>query len=103
MTTTESNKQYQTSSPVTSQHPATLQDGHVLHFTLGSLGPSQSTNDPLIVNIPSVAMTTALPVPPPLTGMGVTLDTPVVKMAEDHPVPIPYNGRCLVSFKEWYI
>ena len=99
MITTESNKQLQTSLPVTPQHPAALQDGHVLHFTLGSQGPSQFTDDPLIVNIPSAAMTSALPAPPPLTGMAVTIDAPVVKMAEDHPVPIPYNGRCLVSFK----
>ena len=37
-------------------------------------------------------MTTALPTPPPLTGIAAAVNAPVVKMTEDHPVPIPYNG-----------
>ena len=69
------------------------QEGHVLHFTLE---PSQCANNPLIVNIPSVGMTTALPTP--LTGIPATINAPVVKMTEDHPIPIPYNGTCLLMY-----
>ena len=86
-------KQVQSTVTKSSQYSMTpSQEGHVLHFTLGSQGPSQSADNPLIVNIPSVAMTTALPTPPPVAGMAAMINTPVVKMTEDHPVPIPYNG-----------
>lgn len=88
----ESGKQLQTM--IIKKSTATSQDGHVLHFTLGSQEPSQSADNPLIVNIPSVAMTTALPTPPHLTD--IAINAPLVKVTEDQPVPIPYNGRCLV-------
>ena len=75
-----------------SKHSVTTsEEGHTLHFTLGSHNPSRSSDAPLIVNIPSTAMTTALPEPP---GMAAVVKTTL----EDHPFSIPYDGKCFGAF-----
>lgn len=88
-------KQLETTNDVITkspQHSVTAsQEGHILHFTLGSL---QSSGTPQIMNIPSTAMTTVLPAPSPLPSTTTAID-PVVK-GTDQPIPIPYTGKCLI-------
>lgn len=75
------------------QHSVTTsqEEGHILHFSLGSL---QSAGTPQIINIPNTTMTTALPAPSPLPSTSAAI-TSVVK-ATDQPVPIPYTGKCVI-------
>ena len=100
-------KELQTKSDVmtkSTQHLAnTSREGCVLHFTLNSLQPNGT---PLIINIPSNAMATIPASSPIITGIATTVhNTPVV--TEDHPVSIPYNGKCLMCCEciimLWYV
>jgi len=94
----DSIQQFQDTSDViiknSKESMTTTQEGHIVHFTLGSQSPLQSTSTQLVVNIPTNATTTALPLLPPPTAVNAATDAiPAVKMID----PIPYNGKYILS------